>query len=210
MVSTKLLGVGTILFFIGVLGMGIHMFGLFQHMTVFTVASIMAGLGAFLIILSILSLSVGAVGDTIGDFKGMHAGDSNVFSVGLLRCMLAITIADEHIDDTEIDQLQKVFKHLTGTPIDEEIIRYTAEEMMANDTKTDIAKELKYVIPVLNNTLKKNMIIASLYILAADGDMDEDELLMLDEIREALRISIGACEKIKKEFFENYANQLKT
>jgi hypothetical protein len=38
------------------------------------------------------------------------------------------------------------------------------------------------------------------YAVAADGDMDERELVMLDNIREGLNLSINHVEKIKTNF----------
>ncbi|MCK5384871.1 MAG: TerB family tellurite resistance protein [Alphaproteobacteria bacterium] len=206
MIVTKFLGGGLAMFIIGILAASSYMFEIILNPNIFTAGAGMAVLGAVLIILSILTMAGGVVGDSMGDYKAMHAGDSTVFSVGLLRCMLAITIADGRIDDSEIMQTSKIFKHLTGTSIDDETIRYTAEEMMEHGA--DIGTELEHVVPTLNKALKENVIVASLYILAADGDMDEGELMMLEDIREALGVSFGKCEKIKKDFLKNQAKKL--
>jgi|GEM_PF-3068932 len=206
MISTKFLGTGTAMFVIGILGAGCHMFEVIDDPNIFTVSAGMAVLGAVFMVLGILAVAGGAVGDSMNDHKSLHAGDSNVFSVGLLRCMLAITIADGKIEDSEIQKMSKVFKHLTNTSIDNETIIHTAEVMMENEV--DIGTELVNIAPTLNKMLKKQMIIASLYILTADGDMDENELLMLDDIREGLGMSMGACEKIKKHFLKNHAVEL--
>ena len=206
MISTKFLGTGQVMFVIGVLGIGAYMFEIVPDPNIFQVSAGMAVLGAVLTILGIVAVAGGAVGDSISDSRGIHAGDGSVFSVGLLRCMLAITIADDRIDDTEIAQMKRIFKHLTGSPVDEETIRYTADQML--EEGADIKTELETIAPTLNKPLKKNIIVASLYILAADGVMDEDELLMLDDIREGLGMSYGACERIKKNFLKNQAQKM--
>ena len=133
--------------------------------------------------------------------EGIREGDSAAFSIGLIRCMLAISIADDHLDDTEITQIAKIYHHLTTAEISEEIIRETAAEMQ--EYGIDIQKELRTVAPSLKAELKEKLIIASLYILMADGDMDEDELIMLDDIRLGLGVSLKQVDKIQKNFMKN-------
>lgn len=206
MVSIKFLGIGTAVFVCGLLGIGAHMYGLYIDQQIFKASIIATFVGAAYMFFSVIMVAGGAARDQMDDHKTLHAGDSNVFSVGLLRCMLAITIADNRIEDSEIAELTRIYKHLTGSSIDEETVRYTAEGML--EEGTDIITELETVKPVLNKMLRKQMIIASLYVLASDGEMNEDELIMLDDIREGLGFSIGACERMKKKFLKNQASKL--
>ncbi len=206
MISTKFMGAGTAMFVIGALGMGGNFFGIIDDPNILKVSIFMALVGGAYMVLSVIALAGGAIDDHMYDYKTLHAGDSNVFSVGLLRCMLAITIADGKIQDSEVDKISNIFQHLTGSTLDEETIRYTAEGML--EEGTDIKTELATVKPVLNKMLKKQMITASLYVLAADGDMNDDELIMLDDIREGLGFSMGQCERMKKKFLKNMAGKL--
>jgi uncharacterized tellurite resistance protein B-like protein len=207
MVSANFLGIGTAVFIAGILGIGGFILKLFTDLQILNVSIIMAFVGAAYMVFSFVIMAGGAVNDQLRDNKTLHAGDSNVFSVGLLRCMLAITIADDKIMDSEIASLTKIYKHLTGSNVDEETVRYTAEGMLEDGA--DIKTELETIRPVLNKVLRQQMIIASLYVLAADGDMNDDELIMLDDIREGLGMSMGQCESIKKNFLKNYTGELK-
>jgi len=202
MVSAKFLGIGTGVFVCGIIGIGTYMYGATTDHQILKISIIAAFVGAAYMVFSVIIMAGGAVSDQMGDHKTLHAGDSNVYSVGLLRCMLAITIADGLIKDEEIASLTKIYRHLTDSTVDEETVRYTAEGML--EEGTDIKTELETIRPVLNKTLKKQMIIASLYVLCADDDMDEQELIMLDDIREGLGFSIGACERMKKNFLKNH------
>ncbi len=202
MVSIKFLGIGTAVFVCGILGIGAFMYGAYADQQIFKVSIIATFVGAAYMVFSFIIMFGGAISDQLGDHKTLHAGDSNVYSVGLLRCMLAITIADGKIEDSEIASLTKIYKHLTGSAVDEATVRYTAEGML--EQGTEIKTELETVRPVLNKMLRKQMVVASLYVLTADGDMDERELIMLDDIREGLGFSIGACERMKKNFLKNH------
>lgn len=197
MISTKILGTGTLLLVLGVLSVGAYMFGFAADPLFFTLGSFAAFVGFVTMALGFFSLA----GGEFGKRDLMEAGDSAVFTVGLIRCMIAISVADDHLDDTEIAQIAKVYKHLTKAEIGEDIIRQTANEMMESGCK--IETELETVKPTLTKDLKEKLIVASLYILAADGDMDERELLMLDDIREALGLPLKRVEKMKAEFFAN-------
>lgn len=197
MVSTKFIGIGTTIFVIGALSIGLYKFGIIPNPNVFTAGAGIALLGVVFMILGVISLA----GSEIMPKEGIREGDSAAFSIGLIRCMLAISIADDHLDDTEITQIAKIYHHLTTAEISEEIIRETAAEMQ--EYGIDIQKELRTVAPSLKAELKEKLIIASLYILMADGDMDEDELIMLDDIRLGLGVSLKQVDKIQKNFMKN-------
>ena len=79
----------------------------------------------------------------------------------------------------------------------------TAEEMMAEGV--DVEYELSTLEGALNKESKHKLIVASLYILAADGHMDEDEVAMLEFIREGLKLSRREVEGIKKNFLAKRA-----
>lgn len=197
MISTKILGTGTTLLVCGVLSIGAFMFVFTTQPMFFTIGSFAAFVGFITMVLGFFSLA----GGEFGKADLMEAGDSAVFTVGLIRCMLAISVADDHLDDTEIAQIRKIYKHLTKTDIGEDVVRETADAMMESGSK--IQDELVSIKPTLTKDLKDKIIIASLYILAADGDMDERELLMLDDIREGLDMPLKHVERIKAKFLAN-------
>ena len=196
MISTKFLGTGTLMFIIGIAAVAAFSVKLVPNPNIYTVGIGMAALGLVCMLLGLLMIAYKAFAPQ----KGLEKGDSAVFSVGLIRCMLAISIADDHLDDSEIEQIAKIYKHLTGATMDEETIRYTASEMM--EYGIDIQAELKTLSKSLDHNLKDKLIRASLFILTADGDMDEDELITLDDIRLGIGMSLKQLDKIQKDFMQ--------
>lgn len=194
MLSTKMLGIGTVIMIFGILIIGSHLFQFTTSPLAAILGSFIATGGFILMMLGFFSLA----GGEFGKKDLLHAGDSSAFSVALIRCMVAISVADEHLDDTEITEIARIYKHLLKVDTNEDMIRNTAAEMQEHGV--NIQDELKTVSKTLNKELKEKLIIASLLILAADGDMDEGELIMLDDIRLGLGMSLGQIDKIKENF----------
>lgn len=194
MLSTKILGTGTVLLVLGVSGIGGFSFGFVNDPMALNAGIFLALIGFALMVSGFIALA----GGEFGKRDLIEAGDSGVFTVGLIRCMVAISIADDHLDDTEITEIAKIYRHLTKTEISDDVIRQTADAMMEQGAK--IEDELLIIEPTLTRDLKEKIIIASLYILAADDDMDERELLMLDDIREGLGLPLKRVEKMKADF----------
>ncbi len=188
MLSTRVLGIGMLILVVGVVC------AMSQNPIAVQAGYLAIVLGAVVMILGFVSLA----GGEFGKPDNIHSGDSAVFTVGLIRCMIAISIADGHLDDAEIEEIGKIYKHLTKTTISADVIRKAAAEMQASGAK--IEDELANISPILNKELKRKIIIASLYILAADGEMDEGELIMLDDIRLGLAMPLAQVEKMKDEF----------
>lgn len=196
MLSTKILGTGTFLFVAGILAVGAYTLKMTPDPNVFAAGAGSALLGLVLMGLGFLTLA----GKAVIPKSGIQNADSAAFSIGLIRCMLAISIADDYLDDDEVAQIAKIYKHLTGAEIAEETIRDTAAEMQQYGI--NIENELKNVAPSLDNDLKEKLVIASLFILTADGDMDEDEWIMLDDIRLGIGMSLKQIDKIQKKFMK--------
>lgn len=196
MISTKFLGTGTLMLIIGIAAVAAFSVKLVPDPNIYTVGMGMGALGLLCMIIGLLMIAFKAFAPQ----KGLEKGDTAAFSVGLIRCMLAISIADDHLDDSEIEQIAKIYKHLTGATMDEETIRYTAGEMMEHGV--DIQAELQTLSHSLDHNLKDKLIRASLFILTADGEMDEDELITLDDIRLGIGMSLKQLDKIQKDFMK--------
>ena len=196
MINTKILGAGIVLLVTGAVAVGAYFFKFTANPQVHTIGVFSGGVGFILMMFGLFSLMSAGFGRK----KGIHADDVNAFSVGLFRCMVAISIADNHLDDTEVSEIAKIYKHLTKTDIGEDVIRDTAAQMVENGTT--IQDEMRTVTGTLNKELKEKIIIAALYILAADGEMDEGELIMLEDIRQGLNLSARYVEGVKTRFFE--------
>lgn len=196
MTSTKFLGIGTLMFIIGISAVAAFTYKFVPNPNIYTVG---AGMGALGLVFMGLGL-LGLLGKVFIPQRGIQDGDSAAFSIGLIRCMLAISIADDYLDDDEVEQIAKIYKHLTHSEISEEMIRDTAAEMQ--EYGINIERELQNVAPSLDNDLKEKLVIASLFILTADGDMDEDEWIMLDDIRLGIDMSLKQIDKIQRNFMK--------
>lgn len=169
------------------------------------------GAGSILIAVGGLLLIFGLFGSLFTEFKpheGIHRGDTAIFSVALLRCMIAITVADNELEDREVVSVAKIYKHLTGSNIGERLIRDTAAQMM--EEGVNIQKELSNTRDSIDRESKEKIILASLYILAADGVMDEGEELFLEDIREGLKVPMNRFSKIKNDFLKARTLKKKT
>ncbi len=196
MVGAKILGLGVLFLVIGIVFAGGHILHLFSNPFIFAGGMLSGIIGIVLMVIAFVALATSEYAP-----EGIRAGDQNAFSLALLRCMLSISVADNVLDEEEITTLQKIYKHLTHNDLSAELIRETAKVMMEVDT--NIETELGTMVDTLDKASKDKLILASLYILAADGDMDERELLMLDDIRAGLRLSRSHVEKMKKKFLKN-------
>ncbi len=190
MIGTKIMGFGILLLISGAAFLGMYFLQLITTPIVFTA-------GRSLFIIGFLTMMSGSLTALIPK-AGIRVGDQNAFSLALLRCMIAISIADDFLDDDEVKEISRIYTHLIKNDIDEQVIRDTAADMKDNDTS--IETELMTVVDTLDNPHKEKLVIASLYILAADGDMDERELMMLDDIRLGLKLSLRQVDKIKSNF----------
>lgn len=194
--GTKILGTGITLLVLGLALIGMNILQFSANPLFFMVGAGLSILGG----VAMVSAFIGIAGNEYIPREGIRAGDQTAFSVGLLRCMIAISIADDVLDDGEVTEIQRIYKHLTGASISAQVITETANQMM--EEKAEIAAELSTMVKTLDKASKDKLIIASLYILAADGDMDDRELCMLDDIRQGLKLSINHVEKLKKNFLE--------
>ncbi len=131
--------------------------------------------------------------------KSIHHDDGTIAATALIRCMIAICIADEELDEREIKMISKIYKQLMNTEMAEDEILYAAEEMQREETT--IGEELAHINNTLYDDLRTKILKASLYILTADGSVDVREEQMLEEIRKGLKYSKGKLERAKKAFF---------
>jgi len=130
--------------------------------------------------------------------EGLHADDAPVSAMALIRCMVAVSIADGHLDESEIEATGKIYNQLTGSTMNEETIRDIAQDMQ--DNNSSVPEELSRIKNVLDKDLKHKIIKASLFILAADGRVDEEEEKILEDIRKGLGVSSGKFNTMKEKF----------
>lgn len=186
--------IGILLFATGMaLVVGAHYGGFKTHMvTLVLYATMLVGLVMFF---------AGMANSFFSQVKkqtSIHHDDGTVAAMALIRCMIAICIADDHLDEREIKMIAKIYKQLMGNEMDEETIVNAAEDMQREET--DITSELASINNTLYDELRTKILKASLYILAADGIVDKREEDMLEEIRKGLGYSRGKLQRAKEKF----------
>lgn len=194
MSGVRILASGIALMIFGLLAIGAYQTQSITDPVVMTGGSVVLGLGALMTIFGFLSSAF----QEFVPKTGIHRGDTAIFSHTLIRCMIAITVADNELEDREVKAVASIFKKVTGSAVGEKIIRETAEEMMKSGV--DIIAELKNTQASLDKASKEKIIIASLHILAADGVMDQGEEMFLEDVRDGLKVPMTRFNKIKKEF----------
>lgn len=202
MSGVRIMATGIVILILGVLAIGLYQAQVLPNPLVMGGGSICLALGGFMVIFGLF----GAAFMEFTPREGIHRGDTAIFSHTLIRCMIAITVADDVLEDDEVKAVRSLYKRVTGSEIGEAIVRDTAQEMMKSGV--DIIAELKNTQSSLDKESKEKIIIASLYILAADGVMDEGEEMFLEDIRDGLKVPMGRFNKIKKDFLAS--RQLKT
>ena len=194
MSGMRILASGVALMIFGLVAIGAYQTQSITDPLVMTGGSVLLALGVLLTIFGFLSSAF----QEFAPKTGIHRGDTAIFSHTLIRCMIAITVADNELEDREVKAVASIFKRVTGSAVGEKIIRETAEEMMKSGV--DIISELRNTQGSLDKASKDRIILASLHILAADGVMDEGEEMFLEDVRDGLKVPMGRFKKIKKDF----------
>ncbi len=170
---------------------GYHFFELAEQYYKIGIALLVLGAIGFL---SGLGLLVYALRDPMG----VHAQDANASFMALLRCMVAMSIADGQLDDEEIEGIVEVYETLTENELEPETVIEIAESMMGEELV--LRKELENMRVVLTTDLKEKIVRASFYILAADGVVSAREKELLKEIRTGVGLSKARYLFLKREF----------
>lgn len=190
----RIMATGIVFLVLGVIAIGLYQAQVTPSPLVMSGGSICLALGGFMVIFGLF----GAAFKEFTPREGIHRGNTAIFSHTLIRCMIAITVADNVLEDDEVKAVRSLYKRVTGSEIGEAIVRETAQEMLKGGV--DIIAELKNTQSSLDKESKEKIIIAALYILAADGVMDEGEEMFLEDIRDGLKVPMGRFNKIKKDF----------
>ncbi|MCF8496569.1 MAG: TerB family tellurite resistance protein [Alphaproteobacteria bacterium] len=131
----------------------------------------------------------------------LHAQDGTVAAMALIRCMVAVSIADGHLDDREVNTIARIYRHLMKSPMEPETIRETARHMIQEGT--DLRAEIHHVRNSLYKDLRRKILKACLHILAADGQIDAREEEMLELIRKGFRLPRKDLRRMKRKFLDS-------
>jgi len=126
-----------------------------------------------------------------------------LFMVAMKQVMIGMLLADGHIDDQEVTELQQIFEDLAKVEVTEQDLREEIANIQAKGINTlelasDLAGEL--------NDNGKEMVVRSAYrIAAADGSVDPTEMDFLHQLATALQLSSAHLKGIMAESIEHSA-----
>ncbi len=110
-----------------------------------------------------------------------------LFMTAVKQIMIHVCLADGSIDDEEVSQIQNIYEQLTGARIGESDLR---EEIttISQDSNT-LYGLIDHLNGQLNDTGKETAIRSAYLIAAADGNVDQSELEMIQRIAHRMSIS---------------------
>ncbi len=110
-----------------------------------------------------------------------------MFMVAMKQVMIAMLLADGAIDDAEVLELKATFEDLAGVSVTEQDLR---EEIAMVQQKGSSAIELvSGMAGGLNDKGKELVLTAAFQIASADGNIDESEKQLLQELGRAMNLT---------------------
>jgi len=128
----------------------------------------------------------------------------SVYEKAMRHCMVMIMLADGEIDENEMVAVQKVINKSGHNDISIEELKAYVEEI---ETKPEpISTYLKKVTPSLNEHGKEIIIKCALAIAAADGNVDDSEIELINEMAKTMQMSTSHLNGIIAETFQQVPN----
>ena len=136
---------------------------------------------------------------------GVVCGDRIALQVRdrMLRCMLAITLADGEIEDPEIEAMRQVYSELMGEPPEHATLMAQAEAMAAeiaataedaSDPLALLLSQLRRDLPQLDDNARELILESAFRVACSDGEIEPEEERLLRSLAEALGINAGVLE----------------
>lgn len=112
----------------------------------------------------------------------------------ILKLMVLIMLADGRIEKEEMETIVKVYKEVT----DKEITNEDINEIIKSSESEEISVEdyLKRIKPYLNEHSKELIVKCSFLVSKSDGEIMEEEKILLYEICHALSLTVQHCNSI--------------
>ena len=162
--------------------------------TVVTLSSASAG-GTYVVAYG--AIGVGAVQFVIGlvQYLGYQskspeqkeAAQADAALTAVVQAMVAMSVADGNLDDSEIGMISGLYQNLTGQSLAADDIRGIAASMEKSDFS--ITDTLDGVRGMLDTESRELVLKAAYLVLIADGIVEENEEKLLNGIADTLQIS---------------------
>jgi tellurite resistance protein len=110
-----------------------------------------------------------------------------IFMVAVKQMMIAICLADGVVDDGEVAQIQTIYERLTGARVSEQDLREEIAEIASRGAP--LFDLIDHLIGQLNDHGRETAISSAYLIAAADGNVEESEMALLQEIAARMGMS---------------------
>ena len=143
---------------------------------------------------------------------GVVCGDRIALQVRdlMVRCMLAITLADGEIEDPEIEAMRQITMELMGDPPEHSELQ-AAAEVMERDMATApegvssaldlLLSQLQRDLPKLDDNARELLLESAFRVACSDGEIEPEEERLLRSLAATLGINAGVLE-LEIERFE--------
>jgi tellurite resistance protein len=110
-----------------------------------------------------------------------------VFHTAIRRTMVKMCLADGVVDAQEVETIRKIYSGLTGVELSEDDVREEIAEAMT-DTRT-VQQYLEAGLGMFNLKAKELIVKSAFFVAAADGEFQDEEKKLLNNIGAALQMS---------------------
>lgn len=109
------------------------------------------------------------------------------FCETLKQVMVQVLLADERVEDAEIETARNIFRKVGGQELGDEELR--AEIRTAEASPEQTLERLREIAAMLGDESKETIIKAALLVASADGQIDVEERELIQHIAAAINMS---------------------
>lgn len=135
----------------------------------------------------VLLVALTAMGLTVWSLQSRKEEASDEYHHIIRHSMLLMALADGYADDDELNAVIEKYQKLTGKDLSKETLRRELRDMVT--TQEDICDYLHKYARDLNSLAKEDIVRSVIMIMAADGDLSQDERELLRRITQVLGVS---------------------
>ena len=119
------------------------------------------------------------------------------YEKAMRHSMIMMMLADGHIDDEELVMVQKIINKFGHNDITKEELNQLIEDVQYK--KEPIQKYLSKITPSLNEHGKEIIIKCGLAVASADGNIDESEIALIQEMAKTMEMSSSHVKGIMQD-----------
>ncbi|MDF1698341.1 MAG: TerB family tellurite resistance protein [Saprospiraceae bacterium] len=119
------------------------------------------------------------------------------YEKAMRHSMILMMLADGHIDDEELNIVEKIINKFGHNDISRSDLDQLIEEVEANNEP--VQKYLSKIAPSLNEHGKEIIIKCGLAVASADGHIDDSEMVLIFEMAKAMEMSSSHVKGITQD-----------